>query len=204
MTAHKPDSRPAELCARYATIVADPPWDIGSGPSHAGGRFSLGRGNHVKKPLPYPSMSVAKIGGLPVADLADRDCRCFLWTINRYLPAAFEILAAWGFEYRQTLVWFKSASASPFPGHIAPNHAEYILVGVVGSPARLSVMPSSVFAIPARSGGGGRRHSRKPEVFLDWIEASSPEPRLELFARRQRFGWDTWGNEALGHVEMAS
>jgi N6-adenosine-specific RNA methylase IME4 len=48
------------------------------------------------------------------------------------------------------------------------------------------------------------RHSEKPEAFLDIVESVSPAPRLEMFARRQRLGWDTWGNEALGHVEMAS
>lgn len=46
-------------------------------------------------------------------------------------------------------------------------------------------------------------HSAKPEAFLDLVEQVSPGPYLELFARRQRLGWDTWGNEALEHVEMA-
>lgn len=48
------------------------------------------------------------------------------------------------------------------------------------------------------------RHSAKPEAFIDLVEQVSPGPYLELFARRQRLGWDTWGNEALEHVEMAS
>lgn len=47
-------------------------------------------------------------------------------------------------------------------------------------------------------------HSAKPEAFLDVIEQVSPGPYLELFARRNRLGWDTWGNEALRHVEVAS
>ncbi len=47
-------------------------------------------------------------------------------------------------------------------------------------------------------------HSAKPEAFLDLVEQVSPGPYLELFARRQRLGWDTWGNEALNHVEIAS
>jgi N6-adenosine-specific RNA methylase IME4 len=46
-------------------------------------------------------------------------------------------------------------------------------------------------------------HSQKPEAFLDLVEQTSPWPYLELFARRQRLGWDTWGDEALEHVEMA-
>ena len=47
------------------------------------------------------------------------------------------------------------------------------------------------------------RHSQKPEAFLDLVETVSPGPYLELFARRNRLGWDTWGNEVLNHVEIA-
>jgi N6-adenosine-specific RNA methylase IME4 len=45
-------------------------------------------------------------------------------------------------------------------------------------------------------------HSRKPEGFLDRIEQVSPGPYVELFARRSRFGWDTWGDESLQTAEM--
>jgi N6-adenosine-specific RNA methylase IME4 len=61
--------------------------------------------------------------------------------------------------------------------------------------------PNSVFMLARPL---PRRHSTKPESFMDYIEASSPSPRLEMFARRQRLGWDTWGNEALEHVELAT
>ena len=46
--------------------------------------------------------------------------------------------------------------------------------------------------------------SAKPEAFIDLVEQVSPGPYLELFARRQRLGWDTWGNEALEHVELSA
>jgi N6-adenosine-specific RNA methylase IME4 len=36
-------------------------------------------------------------------------------------------------------------------------------------------------------------HSAKPPAFLDLVEQVSPEPRVELFARDQRLGWDSWG-----------
>lgn len=47
-------------------------------------------------------------------------------------------------------------------------------------------------------------YSQKPEAFLDLVEQVSPSPYLELFARRQRLGWDTWGDEALSHVELTA
>jgi N6-adenosine-specific RNA methylase IME4 len=38
---------------------------------------------------------------------------------------------------------------------------------------------------------------------MDIVERVSPPPRLEMFARRQRLGWDTWGDEALNHVVLS-
>lgn len=49
---------------------------------------------------------------------------------------------------------------------------------------------------------GAPAHSAKPEAFLDRVEQVSPEPRIELFARRARFGWDYWGDESLGTAQM--
>jgi len=186
------EARKDASAPRYRTIVADPPWH------YEGFAIRQGhRGSVAVKPLPYPSMSIEEIEALPIADLAARDCRIFLWTTNRYLPAAFDVLRSWGFEYRQALVWHKTDAN--LPAHVAPNSAEFVLVGVRGKPERCGVMPSAVLAI----GIGGRvGHSTKPEAFLDWFERVSPGPYLELFARRNRLGWDTWGNEALEHVEM--
>jgi N6-adenosine-specific RNA methylase IME4 len=142
-------------------------------------------------------MSVLAIADLPVKRMAADDARLFLWTTNRYLPDAFLVVASWGFRYRQTLVWEKTDAN--LPSHIAPNSAEFILVGAKGAPERLSTLPSAVF-----STARGKRHSAKPEAFLDLVEQVSPGPYLELFARRQRLGWDTWGNEALEHVSLGN
>lgn len=188
----------------YRTIVADPPWEQGDYPTHLGGDRLAGRGGVARPALPYPSMTIAEICALPVGDLADRDCRLFLWTTNRYLPDSFAVCEAWGFRYRQMLVWHKNVNGSPFVASVAPNHAEYLLVAIKGKPARTGAFPSSVLGVPSGCGGGGRRHSAKPEMFLDHIEAVSPGPYVELFARRQRFGWDTWGNQALEHVDLST
>jgi N6-adenosine-specific RNA methylase IME4 len=183
---------------KYRTIVADPPWDypegFAGGHSRTPGKWSS---PVVTAPLPYPSLSVLEIGALPVREMADDDARLFLWTTNRYLPDSFYVLANWGFKYRQTLVWHKTDVN--LPAHIAPNSAEYILVGARGNPDRLGTLTSAVFTT-AR----GKRHSAKPDAFLDMVESVSRGPYLELFARRQRLGWDTWGDEALAHVEIAS
>ena len=169
------------LSPPYATIVADPPWDYSEG--FAGGP---GHGTWTTDPLPYSSMSVAEIAAIPVADLADTDCRLFFWTTNRYLPDAFDIVQAWGFRYRQILTWHKIDSN--LGGSIAPTSAEFLLVAVKGSPSVEGRWSTSVVQHVH-----GRTHSLKPGVFLDLVEHTSPGPYVELFARQPRLGWDAWG-----------
>jgi N6-adenosine-specific RNA methylase IME4 len=140
-------------------------------------------------------MSVEEIRELPIKELAERDAHLYLWTTNRHLPIAFSVVAAWGFTYRQTLVWDKPRHI-PL-GSVAPQSSEYLLFGVRGNLGVTKGFPSTIIRA-----SGHRPHSRKPEAFLDYIEGASPGPYLELFARRNRLGWDTWGNESLTHVEM--
>jgi N6-adenosine-specific RNA methylase IME4 len=180
---------------RYRTIVADPPWEYREGfatQSRTPGRWS---GPVRTKSLPYEAMTLDAIAGLPVAEMAAADCRVFCWTTNRYLPAAFGVLEAWGFAYRQTLVWHKRDGN--MGGSVAPCSAEFLLVAVRGRPERLTKMPSAVVSTAAP-----KQHSKKPDTFLDLIERASPGPYLEMFARRARFGWDYWGDESLGTADL--
>ena len=182
------------MAERYATIVADPPWEYPDGFATRSRTPGVWTGPTVRYALPYPSLTLEELAALPIADLAARDARLFMWTTNRYLPSSYPLMATWGFAYKQTLVWRK---LDGFSGSVAPN-AEFVLVGTRGTPQRLRRLASPVF-----EHAHTKEHSRKPEAFLDLVEQVSPGPYLELFARRQRLGWDTWGNEALGHVELA-
>lgn len=168
---------------RYRTVVADPPWEYARGFSTQSQTRGKWKGEDVRVSLPYPSMTLEEIGSLPIDDLADRDCRLFLWTTNRYLPDAFELIDTWGFRYRQTLVWHKKDGN--MGGSVAPCSAEFLLVAVKGNPKCVAKMPSAVIQTSAP-----KQHSRKPEAFLDYIEQVSPGPYVELFSRRARFGWD--------------
>jgi N6-adenosine-specific RNA methylase IME4 len=183
---------------RYHTIVADPPWHYDHVPATrpSGKDKRVLPGPLLHEPLGYLTLSVAEITALPVRELADADARLFLWTTNRYLPAAFMVAAAWDFTYRQMLVWHK-AEGGPFIASVAPNTAEYLLVATRGQPARTGRIDSSVLKIRAP-----REHSRKPDVFIDLIEQVSPGPYLEMFARRARFGWDYYGDQSLGTAVM--
>lgn len=172
----------AGLDPPYRTIVADPPW--------AYERFIQGPTGDVgwlKAGMPYTMMSLEDIVALPVRELADPSgAFLFLWTTNRYLPDAFDVMGAWGFRYRQALVWSKG-DASPFPGSVAPNTGEFLLVGRRGSVKRIGTAPASI--VQAVRGA----HSAKPDAFTDLIESVAPGPYVELFARAPRLGWDHWG-----------
>lgn len=182
---------------RYGTVVADPPWRYVDGfPSLVGpGRGKLKR---ATKPLPYAQMSVEEIAALPVSALAGDDAALFLWTTNRYLRDAFDVMDAWGFTYTQTLVWVKDRR-SPFVASVAPNHTEYLLVGKRGAHRWSGSLRSNVVDIAAPN--QWRLAGQKPEAFLDHVEAVSPGPYIELFSRRARLGWDTWGDQALHGTE---
>jgi N6-adenosine-specific RNA methylase IME4 len=192
---------------RYRTIVADPPWaypegfvNLGDRP-HKQDRDRGMRGNtFVRTQLPYPSLSISEIEALPVSELADEDARLFLWATNRYLPQALGVATSWGFTYKQMLVWDKTPCFPVLGGSVAPNAAEYLIVAVRGKPARMGRWGTSII----RARKPRSEHSRKPDVFLDLVEQVAPGPYLELFARRQRLGWDVWGDEVESSIEMAS
>lgn len=162
--------------------MCDPPWRYGS-------TRPTSRG-YARSGLDYETLTVEQIRALPVASLAEDDAHLYLWTTNKHLEHAPSIARAWGFEPSITLVWCK-----PPKGHqifAAFNICtEFVLF------CRRGVLPATQTI--ERNWWEWKRHahSAKPEAFIDTVEQVSPPPYVELFARRQRLGWSTWGNEAF-------
>lgn len=177
---------------RYRTIVADPPWDV----KRSFGGANWQRGDRERPELDYPTMGLDEIGALPVRDLAAKDAHLYLWTTQGFLRDTHWIAEAWGFKPVATLVWCKPPGG--FVGGTFYPNTEFILFCRRGSLAASEKINGQWFAWPRGE------HSAKPDAFLDMVERVSPAPRLEMFARRQRLGWDTWGNEALNHVELSA
>lgn len=174
---------------RYRTIVADPPWSVGRGPEWAS--------NGPSRPLTYPTMDVDAIASLPVQTLADASAHLYLWTINAYMEDAYDIARLWGFRPSTVLVWAKRPNGIGLGGTYSLT-TEYVLF------CRRGVLPAKQRVASTWFEWSRGPHSAKPEAFLDMVETVSPGPYLELFARRQRLGWDTWGNEALNHVDLGA
>jgi N6-adenosine-specific RNA methylase IME4 len=180
---------------RYATILADPPWDVMAGPLN--GREGFGDATGASRPLAYPSMTVEEIKALRVADVAADDAHLYLWTTNGYLPQSFDVVKAWGFKYSTTLVWAKKPMGGGLGGAYGIS-TEFLLYCRRGSLAHKVKQTTTWYDFKRPYDLRGKpNHSGKPEEFYGVIENVSPGPYLELFARNNRLGWDAWGNQCL-------
>ena len=100
-------------------------------------------------------------------------------------------------DYKTNLVWFKvrkdGGPDGRGVGFYFRNVTELVLFGVRGNMRTLDAGRRQTNIITTRK----REHSRKPDELYDIIEACSPGPYLELFARHPRKGWVQWGNEEV-------
>lgn len=171
------------------TILADPPWQFQNqtgkiAPEHR--RLSR-----------YNTMSLEQIMSLPVQRVAATPAHLYLWCPNAMLPDGLAVMKAWGFSYKSNIVWHKvrkdGGSDGRGVGFYFRNVTELVLFGVRGKNARtLAPGRRQVNLLATRK----REHSRKPDEQYAIIEACSPGPYLELFARGIRKGWASWGNQA--------
>ncbi len=195
----------AKMAGQYATILADPPWQFQN-------RTGKVAPEH-RRLLRYPTMEQREIQELPVAKLAAARSHLYLWVPNALLAEGLRVMEAWGFTYKSNLVWYKvrkdGGPDGRGVGFYFRNVTELVLFGVRGSMRTLPPGRTQVNVLATRK----REHSRKPDEIYDIVEACSPGPYLELFARFPRAGWSQWGNEDVeensyhgvarrkGHVE---
>ena len=166
------------VSGRYATILADPPWQL----------QQVG----IRAPR-YPLLSVDQLCRLPVAALAAPDAHLWLWVTNAAIFAGREVMTAWGFSYRSCLTWIKPLYGM---GPYLRNQTEHLLFGVRGwAPMGFKSQGTWLYA-PLQE------HSHKPEEQYAVIERCSPGPYLSWFVRRSRPGWHVWGNEVDSGVQL--
>ncbi len=178
---------------KFATVLADPPW-----------RFQNKTGKVApehKRLARYPTLTLAEIEDLPVQDVVEETAHLYLWVPNALLPEGLQVMRSWGFQYKTNLIWYKvRQDGGPDRrgvGFYFRNVTEMLLFGVRGKHARtLAPGRSQENIILSRK----REHSRKPDEQYPIIEACSPGPFLELFARGARQGWFTWGNQSKDYT----
>ena len=178
---------------RFGTVLADPPWQFQNrtgkvAPEHR--RLSR-----------YATMTLDEIKALPAASACADTAHLYLWVPNALLPEGLSVLTAWGFTYKSNLVWHKvrkdGGPDGRGVGFYFRNVTELLLFGVRGKHARtLAPGRSQVNFIATRK----REHSRKPDEAYELIEACSPGPFLEMFARGTRPGWSAWGDQSADYA----
>lgn len=173
---------------RFKTILADPPWQFAN-------RTGKMAPEH-KRLNRYPTMPLEEICQIPVQEVADSPAHLYLWVPNALLPEGLEVMRSWGFCYKSNLIWHKvrkdGGPDGRGVGFYFRNTTEIILFGIRGSLRTLAPGRRQVNIIRSQK----MEHSRKPDELYSIIEACSPGPYLELFARGTRPGWMGWGNQA--------
>lgn len=172
---------------KYATILADPPW-----------RFRTWSESNQKKSAKnhYSLMELDDIKALPVGELAAENSILFLWACNPMIPHALAVMDAWGFKYKTVaLTWAKQSSTGTKwhmgLGYWTRQNTEQCFLGVRGKPKALARDVRQLLVAPRRE------HSRKPDQQYAAIERLAAGPRVELFARHRREGWDqAFSNQA--------
>jgi len=169
---------------KYSVIYADPPWKYTSGDQHTDTTQETVIGSH------YQSMTISELCDLPVVDLATDNAVLFLWVTSPLLDESFSIIDAWGFEYKTSIVWDK---VKHNVGNYVSVRHEFLLICTRGSftPTMEALKLEDSVQVIERT-----KHSEKPEEFRSIIETLYPgEKYIELFARKQAPGWDSWGDE---------
>jgi N6-adenosine-specific RNA methylase IME4 len=181
------------LEGQFFTVLADPPW-----------RFANRTGKMApehKRLRRYRTMSREEICALPVADHLTDAAHCYLWCPNALLEDGMAVLRAWGFTYKTNLVWYKvrkdGGPDGRGVGFYFRNVTELVLFGVRGRMRTLRPGRTQVNLFSTRK----QEHSSKPDELYRLIEACSPGPYLELFARRRNPGWTAWGDEVDTYAE---
>jgi N6-adenosine-specific RNA methylase IME4 len=170
---------------RYEIIYADPPWSYRD-------KASAGKRGASYK---YDVQDHRWICSLPVKNIAANNCVLFMWITMPQLPNVFEVIKAWGFEYKTCgFTWVKKNKIKDSwfmgMGNWTRSNSELCLLSVKGKPKRMDASVLSVVDTPIE------KHSKKPDIVKDSIvKLCGDLPRIELFARQKTEGWDCWGNE---------
>lgn len=165
---------------KYRTILADPPWKYGKG-------WGWGAGEY------YPLMSIKEICELNIP--TSKNAHLYLWSPNGMIPQALKVMKAWGFVYKTCITYVKNRSIF---GYYFKGQTEQLLFGVKGKLPPQDRKQTTIINAKIR------RHSQKPIEAYNIIEKVSLPPRIELFARNKRKGWDVWGNEVKSDIKLES
>jgi N6-adenosine-specific RNA methylase IME4 len=173
----------------YEIIYTDPPWP------QKKGNVRKARPNQGRA-LDYKTMCLDDIrdyhSDFLLANAADSH-NVFMWAIDKYLHDAEKMMADLGYTLHARIVWDKENGVAPaFTLRFAH---EYLLwfypKGKMLKPAE-NMRGKYTTVIRERAA----MHSKKPQAAYEMFERMFPAAsKAELFARKLRSGWDSFGDE---------
>ncbi|MEA1884924.1 MAG: MT-A70 family methyltransferase [Thermotogota bacterium] len=158
---------------KFKTILIDPPWDYKA--------ISLAGRGHPE----YSTLSIEELTKLNIGQYAETDCHLYLWATNNFLYEALKLGVGWGFSYKTVLTWVKPSMGM---GSYFRNNTEQLLFFVKGALQTRTNNTLTHFESPRG------KHSAKPEISYQIIEANSYPAYLEYFGRKERENWEVFGN----------
>ena len=177
---------------KYNIIYADPPWSYDD--------KMIGHGGAAGK---YKTQELDWIKSLRVKDIVAANSVLFIWAVSPLLPQAFEVIEAWGFNYKTIAFCWSKTTKNAWVANMGKwtmGNVELCLLATKGKPKR-DKKNIKQLVIAERT-----IHSKKPdEVRKRIVDLMGDLPRIELFARGNREkdmfgynkfeGWDVWGDE---------
>ena len=184
---------------KYNVIYADPPWSYS--------QKGVGRGNKSGAIDKYDLMGAIDIQALPIGDITEPDCVCFMWVTVPLMPEGFDTLKAWGFRYKTLITWEKTGLLGM--GNWLRGQTEHILIGIKGTVKPFGHQEKNIYRHQIC------QHSAKPQFFRELVSTlaakSFTDPvKLELFARTREGmfgdmeyeGWDVYGNQVNNSIQI--
>jgi N6-adenosine-specific RNA methylase IME4 len=164
----------------FDVVVMDPPWPM---------RKIIRKARPNQIAFDYPVMPLDQIRAFWHAEMADKikpDCHLFIWTTQKYLPPALDMLARFGFGYDFPMIWIKPGGFQPWG--LPQYNVEFIVYGRRGAPVFTD-------GFEICNAWPRREHSRKPTEFYELIARITSGKRIDVFARERHQGFAQYGNE---------
>lgn len=175
-----------EIKPIYRCIVIDPPWPM----------KKIRREVRPKQvEMDYKTMSIDEIKEFPLKKFMHNDgCHIYLWTTQKFLRDSFDVFEAWGVKFQCLMTWVKNVGFTPYSWMYSTEH---VLFGACGN------IPLLRKGIRLDFNAKVREHSRKPDEFYDIVRLVSSGPRVDIFSREKREGFDVWGYETEKFTERS-
>jgi len=187
---------------KYQIIYADPAWSFGD-KIRSSKKLENGNMHFRELELHYNTMKTSEICALPVKEIVADDAVLFMWTTDAHLPDALQVINDWGFKYKTiAFIWNKKTNKGNqvcFMGKWTMKGSEICLLATKGKAHGLIKSHKVRQLVEAERD----IHSRKPdEVRKRIVELLGDLPKVELFCRTPKDGWDVWGNEVVSDVVL--